>query len=40
MKATIAITIMAKMPAHQWQQCHHDKGNNVIPMTATTPAHQ
>jgi hypothetical protein len=28
-RATIAIATMAKTPAHQWQQCHHDKGNNA-----------
>jgi hypothetical protein len=28
-RATITITTMVKMPAHQWQQCHHDKGDNA-----------
>ncbi len=27
-RVTIAITTMAKMPMHQWQWCHHNKGNN------------
>jgi hypothetical protein len=40
MRATIAIMMMANMPAHQWQQCHHDKGNNVIAMMVKTPAHR
>jgi hypothetical protein len=40
MMATITIAMMAKMPAHQWQQHHHNKGNNIITMTARTPGHQ
>jgi hypothetical protein len=40
MRATIAITMMAKTPAHQWQQCHHNKSNNIIAMKARMPAHQ
>jgi hypothetical protein len=27
MRGTIAIAATAKMPMHQWQQCHHNKGN-------------
>jgi hypothetical protein len=27
-RATISIAMMAQMPAHQWQQRHHNKGNN------------
>jgi hypothetical protein len=40
MKATIAIATMAKMPVHQWQQCHCNEGNNAIAVMARTPAHQ
>jgi hypothetical protein len=29
LRATIAIATMAKMPAHQQQQCHHDEGSNA-----------
>jgi hypothetical protein len=29
MRVTIAIATMAKTPEHQWQQCHHDKGNDA-----------
>ncbi len=31
---------MAEMPTHQWQQCHCNKGNNAIAMTARMPVHQ
>jgi hypothetical protein len=34
MRATIAIATMAKMPAHQQQQCHHNKGNNASSTTS------
>jgi hypothetical protein len=51
MRATIAIATMAKTLAHQWQQCHCNKGNNTSSAmsnkgndtsltTAKTPAHQ
>jgi hypothetical protein len=51
MGVTIAIVILAKMPAHQWQWCHCNKGNNASLTTsnegndaslimAETPAHQ
>jgi hypothetical protein len=40
MKATIAIATIAKMPVHQWQQHHHNEGNNAIVMIARTPTHQ
>jgi hypothetical protein len=50
MRATIAIAMTAKMPVHQWQWHHHNKGNNASSMTsnkgnntslimAETPAH-
>ncbi len=49
-KATIAIATTTKMPAHWWQQCHHNKGNDASSMAsnegnkacstmAETPAH-
>ncbi len=51
MRVIIAIATMAKTPAHQQQQCHHDKGdnasltmsnkgNNTSLTMAETPAHQ
>jgi hypothetical protein len=51
MRAAIAIVTMAKMLAHQWRWCHHNKGNNASLMTsnkgndtslttAETPVHQ
>ncbi len=50
-RATIVIATMAKMPAHQWQQRHQDKGDNASfttsdegkdtgLMTAEMPVHQ
>ncbi len=33
-RATITIAAMGKMPAHQWQQRHHNKGNNASLMTS------
>jgi hypothetical protein len=50
MRATIAITTIAKTPAHQWWQRHHDKehdtssmasnkGNITSLIMAETPAH-
>jgi hypothetical protein len=50
-RATIAIATMAEMPAHQWQQCHHNegddasltmsnKGNNASLTMAETPLYQ
>jgi hypothetical protein len=50
-RATITITTMAKMPAHQWQQCHcnegnyasltmSNKGNNTSLTMVEMPAHQ
>jgi hypothetical protein len=29
MRATIAIATKAKMPVHQWQHCHHNKGDDA-----------
>jgi hypothetical protein len=40
MRATITIATMAKMPTHQWQQLHCNKGKNAIAMLARIPAHQ
>jgi hypothetical protein len=51
MRATIAIATTGKPPAHQWQQHHHNEGDNASSMTsnegnnagsttAETPAHQ
>jgi hypothetical protein len=34
MQAEIAIATTAKMPVHQWQQRHHDKGNDASLMTS------
>jgi hypothetical protein len=34
MRATIAMATVAKTPAHQWQQCHHNEGNNASSMTS------
>jgi hypothetical protein len=39
MRATIAIAMKAKMPAHQWQKHHHVKGNNTIVMMARMSAY-
>jgi len=41
-RCAVAIIVdNGKTPAHwQWQQHHHDKGNNAIVTTAKTPAHQ
>jgi hypothetical protein len=33
-RATIAMATTAKTPAHQWQQRHHNKGNNTSLMTS------
>jgi hypothetical protein len=37
MRATIAIAMTAKTPAHRWQQRLYNKGNNTITARATTP---
>ena len=29
MRATIAIAMTAKTPAHQWQQCHHNEADDA-----------
>jgi hypothetical protein len=50
-RAPITIATTVKMPAHQWQQCHHDEGDNASftasnesiddnLTTAEMPAHQ
>jgi hypothetical protein len=50
-RATITIPTTVKMPAHQWHQCHHNKGDDASFTTsnksnddnstmAETPAHQ
>jgi hypothetical protein len=39
MRGTIAIATTAKMPVHQRQWRHCNKGNNAIAMMARTPAH-
>jgi hypothetical protein len=33
-RANIAIATMAKNPAHQWQQCHHNVGDDTSLMTS------
>jgi hypothetical protein len=33
-RAMIAIATLAKMLAHQWQQCHQNKGNNASFLTS------
>jgi hypothetical protein len=38
MRAKKNNAMMAKMPVHQRQQRHHNKGNNIIVMTVRTPA--
>jgi hypothetical protein len=51
LRATITIATTVEMPAHQWQQCHHGKGNDASFTTsdesndnnlrmAETPAHK
>jgi hypothetical protein len=51
MRVTISTITTAKMPAHWWQQCHHDEGNNSSStisnegndtslITAEMPAHR
>jgi hypothetical protein len=37
MRATIVIATMAKMPVHQHQELHCDKGENAIAMTVRMP---